>query len=513
MNLTQGLRRSMSLWPQREAVVFRDRRRTFEEFGARVAQFAAGLQSIGLKRGDRVAMLGSNSDRYLEYLFAVPWAGGVLNPVNTRWSTTEIAYSLNDSGSTILVYDDAFASTVGTLKAASGVQHLLYAGDMSTPEGSLSCDEISTSMAPLPATELSPTELAGIFYTGGTTGYPKGVMLSHENLLWHALAARSEGIGRVQDTYLHAAPMFHVTGFSAALFYWMAGSRHIVAPQFRPAEIISLIERERVTDIVLVPTMIQMLINEPAAIQGHMSSLKRIAYGGSPISETLIRRLLEICPGIELFQAYGMTETSGGVTMLLPSHHIAQGSKLRSAGLPLSVAQVRVIAPDGADVTRGQIGEVSVRAPNVMQGYWKREQETAAVLQDGWLKTGDAGYIDDDGFLFVIDRIKDMVVTGGENVYCVEVENALATHPAVSACAVIGIPDDQWGESVHAMIVRRPDFEVSLESLVIHCSELIASYKVPRSVSFIDSLPVSGAGKVLKHKLREPYWLDKSRKI
>jgi long-chain acyl-CoA synthetase len=415
-----------------------------------------------------------------------------------------------------LIHDDTFAGVVGSLKTGVPVlEHLIHAGEGEPPEGSVPYEQLIETSSPMAHVEGPGSALAGIFYTGGTMGYPKGVMLSQDNMLWHAAGARAEGLGRPEDVYLHVAPMFHVTGFAVGMFYWHEGSRHVVVPQFKPAEIAALIKRESVTDVVLVPTMIQMLLNDPAVNGRDLSSLQRILYGGSPITEAVIDRVFEVLPDVEMFQAYGMTETAGGISILRPQHHrrALHPGQLRSAGQPLWTSLIRILDPDGAAVPRGQVGEITVRSPNVMMGYWGRERETAAVLRDGWMSTGDAGYFDDDGFLYVVDRLKDMIVTGGENVYSVEVENALASHPAVAMTAVIGVPHEKWGESVHAFVVRKPEQGVSAEELIAHCRACIADYKSPRSVSFMDSLPLSAAGKVLKNKLREPYWAGRERKI
>jgi acyl-CoA synthetase (AMP-forming)/AMP-acid ligase II len=518
MGLTLALHRSVQLRPEAIALRFGERQQTFRQFAARVARFAGALHSVGVQPGGRVAMLALNSDRYLEYLMAVPWAGAVLNPCNVRWSAAEIIHSLDDSASTVLIFDDAFAALAATIGArARTVRTLIYAGDGPAPADTLHLETLLAAARPAPDAGRTGADLAGIFYTGGTTGHPKGVMLSHDNLVWHALAAIAAGIGDRDSVIVHAPPMFHVAGFAVAQVYWLLGCRHVTIPAFRPEQLAACIERERATDVVLVPTMIQMLLNDSLAMTKYdLSSLRRITYAGSPISAELLDRALHAFPGLNFHQAYGLTESTGALTLLGPEHHTAAGlasGKARSAGRATSVSLVRIVDPEGTELARGSIGEVVGRGPTLMLGYWGRPAETATALRDGWLHTGDAGYMDDDGFVFIVDRIKDMIITGGENVYSTEVENALASHAAVAGCAVIGIPSAQWGESVHAFVVRKPGHEPTAEDLMAHCGARIASYKCPRTVEFVEALPLSDAGKLLKAKLREPYWQNHDRQV
>jgi acyl-CoA synthetase (AMP-forming)/AMP-acid ligase II len=518
MGLTRALHGSEQQRPDATAVCFGDRRRTFRQFAERVARLAGGLKSLGVQPNDRVAMLALNSDRYLEYLMAVPWAGAVLNPCNIRWTAAEITYSLDDSGSTVLIFDDAFAPLAAILRAnAKSVRTLIYAGDGAAPAGSHHFESLIAESSPIDDAGCTGNDLAGIFYTGGTTGYPKGVMLSHDNLIWHGIAAIAGGLKGDNCVIAHAPPMFHVAGFAVSVVHWLIGSRHVTIPAFRPDQLAACIERERVTDVVLVPTMIQMLLNDPAATtQYDLSSLQRITYAGSPISPTLLDRALTTFPNVDFFQAYGQTETTGAVTWLRPEHHTAEGrqsGKIRSVGRANCISLVRIVDPDGQELPRGRIGEIAVNGPTTMLGYWQRPAETSSALRDGWLRTGDAGYMDQDAFIFVVDRVKDMIITGGENVYSTEVENALASHPGVAGCAVIGIPSAEWGESIHAFVVRKAGHEVTPEDLVAHCRDRVANYKCPRSIEFLDTLPVSGAGKILKAKLREPFWADRDRRV
>lgn len=518
MYLTQALHRAVQQHPDRMAVRCGARQRTFRELAERVARLAGALQALGMQNGERVAMLSLNSEHYLEYQMAVPWGGGVLNPSNTRWSAAEILYSLNDSGSTILLVDEAFRGLVEQFRGeAATLRDVIYCGDGEAPPGMHGYEALIAGAEPVPDAVRRGEDLAGIFYTGGTTGFPKGVMLSHANLCSSGLAARAEGLAAAGGTYLHAAPMFHLADMGIAMSHWLEGNTHSVIPAFRPELVLDTIERDHVTHMLLVPTMIQILVDHPAMKESRdLSSLQLIAYGASPMSEAVLDRAMTALPGVSFVQAYGMTELSPLATVNPAWYHTPEGrklGKLRSAGRATFCTEVRIVDAEDREVPRGTVGEVAVRGPNVMQGYWKRPAETAAAVRDGWMHTGDGGYMDEDGFVFVVDRVKDMIISGGENVYSAEVENALAQHAAVACCAVIGIPSVEWGESVHAVVVLKPDVQATAEALIAHCKTLIAGYKCPRSVEFRDALPMSGAGKILKNELRKPFWQGQARQV
>jgi long-chain acyl-CoA synthetase len=518
MYLTQALHRAVQQHPERIASIFGTRQRTFAEFADRVARLAGALQRLGMKPGDRVAMLAMNSDRYLEYQMAVPWAGGVLNPCNVRWSVAEIAYSLNDSGSSILIVDDNFLPLIAQLRTDTPVlREVIHCGDGAAPSGAHSYEGLIAAASPVPDAVRRGDDLAGIFYTGGTTGFPKGVMLSHTNMMSSGLAMRADGLAQPDGVYLHAAPMFHLADMGVAMPHWIEGNTHAIVAAFNPEAVLDVMARDRVTHVLLVPTMVQMLVDHPAMRQPRdLSALHTIAYGASPMSEAVVDRAMKALPGVGFIQAYGMTELSPLATLNPAWYHTAEGrkaGKLRSAGRASHCTEVKIVDADGREVPRGTVGEVIVRGPNVMQGYWNKPEQTAAALKNGWMHTGDGAYMDEEGFIFIADRLKDMIISGGENIYSAEVENALAQHPAVAACAVIGIPSDQWGESVHAVVVLKPDVKPEASELIDHCKALIAGYKCPRSVDFVAALPLSGAGKVLKTTLREPFWRGRTRNV
>ncbi|RHW28497.1 long-chain-fatty-acid--CoA ligase [Nocardioides immobilis] len=514
MYLTQGLHRAVQQSPDALMTVCGDRKRTFGEAADRVARLAGAFRGLGVAEGDRVAMLALNSDRYSEYLLATPWANAVLNPVNVRWSPAEIAYSFDDSQTSLLLVDDTFAPMIPTIcEAYPGLKAVVHCGDGPTPEGTFSYEQLIADSDPIPDARRSGDELAGLFYTGGTTGFPKGVMLTHTNLITSALGATASGyVFRPGGTYLHAAPMFHLADLAGWTAQLMLGGVHVMVPSFEPVAVMKAIQDHGVTDALLVPVMIQMLVDHPQVDDHDLSSLERVLFGASPMAEAVLERAMRALPQADFTQAFGMTELAPIATLLGPDDHRA-GARLRSAGRAAPHTEVRIIDADDNEVPRGTVGEIAVLGGNVMRGYWNKPEESAAALRGGWMHTGDGAYMDDDGYVFIVDRLKDMIVSGGENVYSAEVENAIASHPSVASCAVIGVPDDEWGERVHAVIVLRPGSTVTLGQLREHTKSRIASYKAPRSVEFIDALPVSGAGKVLKRELRTKHWADADRSV
>jgi acyl-CoA synthetase (AMP-forming)/AMP-acid ligase II len=514
MYLTQSLHRNLQQNPDRAATIYRDRTRTMAESVDRIARLASALTGLGVHQGDRVGILALNSDRYQEYFHAAPWMGAVINPVNIRWSPAEISYSLRESDTRVLFVDDAFAPMIAALREQfADLTTVIFCGDGELPSGALGYETLIADSAPVEDTRTGGDDLLGVFYTGGTTGHPKGVMLSHNNLLTSSIGTLASGHfvspgGRL----LHTAPLFHLAGIAAWAAGCQVGSTHVIVPMFSPAEVIRAIADHQVTDALLVPTMIQMLVDDPAIAESDMSSLVHLVYGASPISEAVLGRARKVFPSAGFTQAYGMTELSPVATLLTPTDH-DNPALHRSAGRAAPHVEVRVVDPNDNEVARGEVGEVVVRGDNVMLGYWNRPDDTAAAVRDGWMHTGDGGRMDENGYIFIVDRIKDMIITGGENVYSAEVENALASHPAVAACAVIGIPDPDWGERVHAVVVLLPGQQASVDEIRTHCKTLIAGYKAPRSVDFVDAMPMSGAGKILKRELRKQYWDDTGNQV
>jgi len=509
MRLTMGLQQSAAHHPTRIATIFGNRRRTYAEVIDRVARLASGMMAMGAKPGDRIAILALNSDAYYEAYYAIFWAGCLAVPCNTRWAAAEHLAALADCEPNLLLVDQHFAQIVQQLPAAFS-DRVIYMGEA---RGQFVAEEIIRRSSPVADHSGSGEMPAAIFYTGGTTGASKGVILSHDNLIINFLACCTVEPHPRDCVYLHVAPMFHLADATMLLGLTLIGGTHAIVSRFDPALVVEAFKTCGVNSVLLVPTMIGMLDQYLRENPQPLPHILRLTYGASPISETLMRRTVDMFPKARITQAYGQTELSPVATFLTHENHVTAG-KLRSAGRAIPGVELRIVDPELATLAAGTVGEILVRGPNVMQGYWRKPELTAATIVDGWVRTGDAGYIDADGFLFLVDRVKDMIVTGGENVYSAEVENALAQHAAVLECAVIGVPDDRWGERVHAVIRFRPSCGATEDELNAHCTSLIARYKRPRTFEFRDEpLPLSGAGKILKTELRKGYWTSTGRAV
>jgi len=520
MNISQGLTHAKMIAGTHQAIVCGDTRYTWNEFDQRTDALARRLASLSVKRGDRIAVLMLNCHRYLELYYACARMGAVIVPLNIRLARPEIVFILNDSETKVLVVDKTFASYVTGRDTFPTVENILYNGD-ETPKGMLHYEELVSKGAQIQQSadqEMEDNDLSGLYYTGGTTGRAKGVMLSHKNVVSNAFHMIMASSYTSQDTYLHAGPMFHLADIASTFALTMVGGCHVFIPLFNPVHMLEAIQREKVTATLIVPTMINALLNHPDVDIYDVSSLRRITYGGSPMPLELLKKGLQKWGPI-FVQAYGMTEAAPLLTMLNPQDCSIDGTpeqvrRLASCGKESLGVEVRVVNADGEDVKPGEIGEIIARGPNIMLGYWHLPEATAAAIVDGWYHTGDLATIDEENFLFIVDRAKDMIISGGENIYCVEVENALYTHPSVLEAAVVGIPDETWGESVHAVVVCKPGTNASSDELISHVRTQIASYKIPRSIEFrTEALPKSGAGKILKRDLREKYWAGKSKRV
>lgn len=509
MPLTLSLHRAVQAKPDALAIVFGERRLSFRQFTDRVARLAGGLRDLGMATDARVGILALNSDRYLETAMAVWWGGGVLNPVNTRWSVPEIVYSLDDCDTRILLVDDTFLPlAAGITVSARHAPVFVYLGDGPLPEGMIAYESLIADRPPAADAFRSGDDLACIMYTGGTTGFPKGVMQSHLNL-WAAAMQRLAQMPVPPGGFsLQVAPLFHIAGLGRAVTQFVAGEAQAIVATFDPAEVLRLIEQEGITDTVLVPTMVQALLSHPDLSRRDLRRLQRLTYGASPSAAEMVEQVAARLPHVGLTHGYGLTEACPTVSLNPAENHTPEA---RRQGLSRSVGRaapglcVRIVGPQGEELPRGSVGEIILRGPNVMRGYWNKPEETAQALRNGWLHTGDGGYMDEAGYIYIVDRLKDMIVSGGENVYSAEVENVILRHPGVAQCAVIGVPHPQWGEAVHAVVVPKPGAQVSADELRAYCRGHIAGYKCPKTVAFAGSLPLSGAGKVLKRELRAQY--------
>ncbi len=533
MGLTQGIHRAVQLYANRPALVAEGVARDWATFADRVARLAGVLTAQGVAAGDRVAMLGHNSPRFVEYYFATLWAGAVMVPVNTRWALPEKIHSLNDSGARLLLVDGPFAGEANALRrACPGLENLVLrdsgggswegAPADNGPDADAIGDALDYEAAlaqaqAVPDARRGGEDLAALFYTGGTTGRAKGVMLSHDNFLANSMNALVN-LGITADSvHLHVSPLFHVAGGSRVFTTTVAGGTHAVIPRFEPDLFLEAIARFKVTITVVVPTMLNALLQHPRLDDYDLSSLQLLTYGASPMPESLLRRAMARLPGVTFLQSYGMTELSPVATCLSPRYHKFEGpdaGRIRSAGQAVFNADVAVMDAEDRALAPGEVGEICVRGPMVMLGYWQQPELTAQTLRGGWMHTGDAGYLDDEGFLFLVDRVKDMIISGGENVYSAAVENVLYKFPGVHECAVIGVPDDRWGEAVYAIVVAEPGVQIDEQALLDHCREQLAGYECPKTIDLrAEALPKSGAGKILKADLRAPFWQDQQRGI
>jgi len=496
MYLTQGLHRSLQRHPAKTALTHlggdgAQRQHAFAELVDSVARQAAALAARGVNAGDRVALLAPNDDHLVLALFACWWRGAVACPLNVRWTGPELGHALADSAAALVLVDEALAERLPRCDIAC----------ITLPRFA---DEAS-ALAPLPDSRTGGDAMAALLYTGGTTGRAKGVVLTHANL-WSASVTRAAELPNPPDgVSLLVAPLFHVAGLGRLVGQTLVGGGCVTMAHFRPEAVIAAIERHGIGDIMVVPTMLQSLLDEPTFAPERVQSLTRIAFGASPMPPDLLDRALAAWPEAEFFQAYGLTETAGAVCINLPANH--RSAEARAAGRLNSVgraglgAEIIVADADGHELPHGTVGEILCRGPMVTPGYWRNAEATAAALQGGWLHTGDAGCMQADGTLAVVDRLKDMIISGGENVYSAEVEAALRAHPAVAQAAVVGVPDVRWGEAVHAFVVLREP--ASADTLRAWCRERLAGYKCPRAYAFVDELPLSAAGKVLKNLLRQ----------
>lgn len=483
----------------KEAVVCGTERLDYDALWSRCSRLAGHLAGLGLQRGDRVAIVAVNCHRYLEAYLALPAAGYVIVPLNTRSALAELEYAALDSQARVLLTD----REPGPLDA-------LFEHVIRMPDG---YEQVVADAEPATlGVDIHEDDLAGIFYTGGTTGKAKGVMLTHRNLMANTWTTLSWAHIKQEDRWLIMAPLFHAAGTCSVLAtVWVTGTQ-VILPSSNPGDVLDMIEHELVTVTLAVPTLLAAVTDEQLERPRDVSSLRLMSHGASPVAGEILRRAAKAFPEAELLHLYGTTETSPIATNL-PHEELLLGTpEARSCGYPALGVQVRVLALDGAAVPPGEVGEVVIRGANVTKGYWNKPEETAAALRDGWYHTGDLGYLDQQCRLYLVDRLKDMVVTGGENVYTVEVEDVLYSHPGVAEAAVFGVPDARWGESLYAVVVPRD--EVTGAELIEYCRDRIAGFKIPKHIDVTsEPLPKSGAGKVLKRELREPFWVDHETRI
>jgi long-chain acyl-CoA synthetase len=488
-----------------------DYRGTWKEHAERVSRLAHALVTeLGVGPADRFAVLALNGHSYLELWHAAFMGAGVINPLNLRLAPAELAYIIGDSGSEVMFADATFAPLVAAARAELGnadpIRRVVLIGEGDVPHD-LGYEALLAAASPVMPAEPEETDPVVLMYTGGTTGSPKGVLIEHRaeilNIYHGAMTIPGYRIG----SFLMQTPLFHAASMGGILASIAYGGSMVFIPMFDPEGVMALIEAHQVTDTLMVPTMIGLCLANESYRPERLASLKRLVYGASPMPAATLDQLQSDLPDLQLIQGYGMTEGCSTVTLLLDEDHEPGSPRLRSVGKPALGIRVSIQDEDGKILPRGEVGEVCTRGGHLMRGYWNKPEATAEAFRGGWYHTGDAGYLDGDGYVYLVDRVKDMIVSGGENVYSAEVESAISTHPAVAQVAVIGIPDEVWGEKVHAIVVPNPGLEVTAAAIIAHARESIAAYKLPKSVAFrAEPLPLSGAMKVLKRDLRAPYW-------
>jgi fatty-acyl-CoA synthase len=495
-----GRRRRLS--PAHVAFVHGATRRTYAEFDDRTRHLAAALRSLGVERGDRVAYLGPNDPTLLETLFATTALGGVFVPLNWRLTAPEVRYIAADCGATVLVHAAAMAGAATAVAAdgSTALRHLVELGSQVEHMATGGGEGGAAAPAPIDA-PVGLDDPAVIIYTSGTTGRPKGATLSHGNITWNCVNVLVDTDLASDEVALVCAPLFHVAALNmVSLPILMKGGTVVLTGGFDPDVALDLIARHRVTVMFGVPSMFNAMAQVPAFAAVDLSSLRRLLCGGAPVPLSTIRTYLD--RGIPFLQGYGMTETSPGA-LFLGAERAAD--KAGSAGVASFFTDVRVVGPDGREVEPGEKGEVVVAGPNVMRGYWNRPEATAEVMDGEWFRSGDVAVVDDDGYVTIVDRMKDVIISGGENIYPAEVEDVIYGHPDVAECAVIGVPDERWGEVGRAIVVRRAGTALDERALLEHLDGRLARFKLPQSVVFTDRLPRSGAGKVLKAELRATF--------
>ncbi len=484
---------------------------TYAQHGDRVLRLADAMtRELGLERGDRFAVMSCNSHQYLELYHAAMLNGTVINPLNLRLAGQELQYIIADSGSTVAFVDAVFAEhfirNLAPVRADLPLKKVVLIGDGDIPH-EIGYEDLLAAGRPIVPDEPEETDPAVLMYTGGTTGMAKGVLLENRaellNLYHIGIALEMND----QRVYLHQTPMFHAASMGGILGIPASGGTSVFVPLFEPAQVMDVTERYAVDWTMMVPTMIAMVINHPEFRPERLASMKDLVYGASPMPAALLERLFQLFPDLNLWQGYGMTESSSVLTFLTATDHRRGGHVLRSAGRAVMGVNLSIRREDGTEAKTGENGEVWARGGNFMREYWNRPEQTEDVFRNGWYRTGDEGHLDEEGYLYLVDRVKDMIVSGGENVYSIEVENAISTHPAVAQVAVIGIPHDVLGEQVHAIVVLHQGASATEEDIKQHARKTIAGYKVPKSVEFRNEpLPLSGALKPLKRELRKPYW-------
>jgi long-chain acyl-CoA synthetase len=500
------------------ALTFEGREQTFADFDRHTNQVANALVSAGARKGQRIAYVGKNSDHYFELLFGAAKMGAVMTPVGWRLAPAEMGYIIADSEAPIVFVGPEVLDAVRAAVAEIDPRPQLIAMEPG-PGAEAVYEAWRHAASPAdPGIDISPDDVAVQLYTSGTTGRPKGAMLAHRNLLGGRRQAAEANMPwnswGPDDISLVAMPVGHIGGTGWGIVGLYNGAKGVVAREFDPLKVLDFIEGDRVSKMFMVPAAMQIVVRQPRAREVDYSRLKYILYGASPIPLDLLRECMDVF-GCGFCQQYGMTETCGTIVYLPPEDHDPAGTpRMRAAGLPMPGVELKIIDDQGRTLPPNTVGEVATRSIANMAGYWKLPEATADTIgEDGWLRTGDAGYLDEDGYLYIHDRVKDMIISGAENIYPAEVENAIYGHPDVAEVAVIGVPDDKWGEAVKAVVAPKPGKSPDPEEIIAFARGRIAGFKAPKSVDFIEALPRNASGKILRRELRAPYWAKRDRQV
>lgn len=525
MVLTETLTKALKLFPRKQAIVCGGKRWTYQEFGNRVYRLSHCLKGFGIKKDDKVAILHPNCHAFLEAYYAIPQIGAVSVPINHRLSPREIAFILQDSESKMLIADPMFKNQIDPIrKEIPGIEKILWTGENKISDSPVdlnyerALEKADSNLLPEPS--VNGEDIAQIYYTSGTTGRPKGVMLSHKNVTTHALGTIAEIHLTDQDVWIHVAPLFHLADAWATWAMTWVGGTHVLVREFDAKGVLETIQKEKVTLTNLIPTMLNLMVNHPDVGKFDYRNLRVLLSGGAPIAPEVVRKIVETFK-CDYIQTYGMTETSPYLTLSILKEHLQKLSnedQLRfksKTGREFIGVELKVINDRGEEVKKDEkeVGEIIVKGDIVTKGYWKLPEETKKSIKDGWLYTGDMAVIDEEGYVTIVDRKKDMILTGGENVYSTEVENTLYMHPAILECAVVGIPDQKWGEAVKGVVVLKSGQKATEQEIIQFCKEKMTHYKAPKSIDFIEALPRTGSGKIHKKGLRDNYWEGYEKKV
>jgi fatty-acyl-CoA synthase len=523
--LTDTLSKAYKFFPKKRAIVCGGERWTYQEFYERVNRLSHCLKNWGVRKDDKVAVLHPNCHTFLEAYYSVAQMGVISVPINIRLSPGEISFILQDSESKVLIADPMFQDKIDAIRGEIlKIEKILWTGKEKVGRGSIDYD-YETALgqnvaAEFPRPSLSDEDVAQIYYTSGTTGRPKGVMLSHKNVTAHALGTIAEIHLTDRDVWIHVAPLFHLADAWATWAITWVGGTHVMVREFNSKVVLETIQKERVTLTNLIPTMLNLMVNDPDAGKYDYRSLRVLLSGGAPIAPEVVRKIVETFK-CDYIQTYGMTETSPYLTLSILKEHLNRlpyEDRLRfksKTGREFLGVELKVVNDRGGEIKKDEkeVGEIIVRGDIVTKGYWKLPEETAKSIKNGWLYTGDMAVMDEEGYVTIVDRKKDMILTGGENVYSTEIENVLYMHPAILECAVIGVPDAKWGEAVKGIVVLKTGQNATEQEIIQFCKEKMAHYKAPKSIDFIDALPRTGSGKIHKKGLRDPYWANYGKKV